>query len=415
MQPTEVAIASPVPAEERIQAIDMLRGFALIGILTANMRGFNSPAPVYFDLRLMWTGAGDRIAQAIVDCLVSGKFITLFAFLFGLGFAVQLTRAQARGTGFTGFYSRRLLALAVFGAAHSFLLWWGDILLPYAVTGFLLLMFRNRTQKTVALWAQALYWLPVIFMLAMVIATLFGVKIPGPPKATPETLQKTVAIYSQGAWLEIFRERAREWASLNVGFLFFLPRILSLFLFGLWVWRRGIFQDLPAHLPLLRRVLRWGLALGLAGNLAVTAIQEIWHPNMMVPSLAGVGLWLASSIGVPALSAFYASAVILLFQKETWRRILMAFSFVGRMALTNYLLQTVLCTTLYYIHGFGLYGKIGPLVGLIPTAIIYAMQVPFSAWWLARYRYGPMEWLWRLVTYGAAPAMTRVRSSVAQA
>jgi len=393
----------PVPGEERIQVIDVLRGVALIGIITANMRAFFAPLPAYFNPSLLWTGTGDRIAQALIDCFVSGKFITLFATLFGLGFAVQLSRAQLRGAGFAGFYSRRLAALLLFGVAHSFLIWWGDILLGYALTGFPLILFRKRAQKTVMIWAQAMYWLPMLFMIGFVIAVLFGAKIPTSPEPTSQTLQETIRIYSQGTWVEIFRKRAQEWAGVNVGFVFFFPRVLGMFLIGFWIWRTGILQDLAANLDRIRRAGRWGLAIGLPGNIAFVAINEIWRPNPMAASPLSVVAFLIASLAVPALSLFYASAVILLFQDERWRSRLSGFGAVGRMALTNYLLQSVACTTLFYSFGFGLYGAIGPLVGLIPTALVYGVQVPFSAAWLRRFRYGPMEWVWRVMTYGKIP------------
>jgi len=189
----------PIAPPERVQAIDILRGFALFGILAANMRAFNAPAQAYFDPGLLWKGAADRAVQGAVDVLISGKFITLFSFLFGLGFAVQMERAEARGAGFAEIYRRRLFALLAIGLAHATLLWWGDILLPYALVGFLLLLFRRRRQKTLFLWAQVGLWLPVVMMAVFLVLSRFGVSIPGPPKPTPELLDATVRVYSQGS------------------------------------------------------------------------------------------------------------------------------------------------------------------------------------------------------------------------
>lgn len=397
----------PVPTEQRIEVIDVLRGFALIGIITANMRAFFAPMPAYFNPTLLWKDSGDHIAQALIDTLVSGKFITLFAWLFGLGFAVQLSRANERGTGFAGVYSRRLAALLLFGAAHSFLIWWGDILLGYAVTGFALILFRKRAQRTVMIWAQAMYWLPMVFMLAIVIASALGAKIPAPPEPTAQSLQETIRVYSQGTWAEIFQKRAQEWAALNIGFLFFFPRILGLFLFGFWTWRSGILRDIGANLDRIRRWWRWGLALGLTGNVAFQVINEVWRPNPMAPDFIGAAGFLIGSAGVPALSLFYACSIVLLWQDERWRARLRAFGAVGRMALTNYLLQSVVCTLLFYSYGFGFYGKIGPLVGILPTVLVYAAQVRFSVAWLGSFPFGPMEWLWRTMTYGRLGALRR--------
>src|ERR1700693_2319133 len=152
----------PITSAERILYIDILRGMALFGILAANMRGFNAPADVYGNIKVLFHGTADLIAQGFIDIFIQGKFVTLFSFLFGLGFAVQLTRAEARGARFMSFYPRRLAALAVFGLIHGILIWWGDILLTYALGGAMLLLFRNRSQKTVLWWAGSIFAAPML-------------------------------------------------------------------------------------------------------------------------------------------------------------------------------------------------------------------------------------------------------------
>src|SRR5580698_9579925 len=148
-----VSEAAPITAAERIAYIDILRGMALFGILAANMRGFNAPEAVYGNIRPLFHGRADLIAQGFIDIFIQGKFVTLFSFLFGLGFAVQLSRAEARGARFLSFYPRRLAALALFGLIHGILIWWGDILLAYSLAGALLLSFRKAPQKVVLWWA----------------------------------------------------------------------------------------------------------------------------------------------------------------------------------------------------------------------------------------------------------------------
>src|SRR6266851_4296347 len=141
---------TPVAAGERIGLLDILRGLALFGIIAANMRGFSDPAQVYFNIEEMFSGTADKIAQGFIDFFIQGKFITLFAFLFGLGFAIQMSRAEERGKP-VKFYPRRLLVLLVFGLIHSWFIWWGDILVGYALTGFVLFLFRKATRKTIAI------------------------------------------------------------------------------------------------------------------------------------------------------------------------------------------------------------------------------------------------------------------------
>jgi uncharacterized protein len=405
----------PVPSGERITVIDCLRGAALFGILAANMRGFASPAPVYFRPELWWTGTGDRVVQALVDWLVSGKFVTIFSALFGIGFAILMERAAARGRG-AGFYARRMGALLLIGIVHAFGFWWGDILISYAICGFLLMLFRRRAQRTVFWWGQGLYWFMLLLFAGFYVAVLAGGGPGGFPEPTREEIEKAIQTYASGSFVEIFRLRFREWAMLN-SFVVFLTRILGIFLLGLWIWRQGYLQDVAAHRDWWQKVRRYSLPIGLIGNGVSVVATNLMHVNPMQPSLAMLGLFVVQSLAVPALSLFYASTVVLLYQDPVCRRRLEPFSYVGRMALTNYLLQSVICTTIFYSYGLGFYGRVGPLLALPLTLIVYGLQVPFSRWWLSRHQYGPMEWVWRRMTYGAfagrdaAPDQARAGSS----
>lgn len=391
----------PTAARERIGEIDALRGAALFGILAANMRGFNSPAEAYFEPHLLWPAPADRFTQALIDALVTGKFITLFAVLFGLGFAIQLDRADARRQGFAATYFRRMTGLALIGAAHAFLIWWGDILLMYAMAGFVLYFFRRAPQSTVLMWSLIFYWLPVAVWLALALMASLGGEASAAAGPTPEALAETIRIYAHGTWRAMFAERYREWAFFNAAAPFYLSRILGLFLAGAYIWRTGLFHQLPSRAPLLRRLLRWALPVGLAGNALTVALSMIQPYRPFEPNLRTLTIWVVGSFAVPALSVSYAALVILLFHHPTWRRRLLPFVAVGRMALTNYLLQSILSTTLFYSFGFGLFGEVGPLVGLVPTLAIYGVQVVLSELWLRRFRFGPAEWLWRSATYGA--------------
>lgn len=379
--------------------IDVIRGVALLGILLANMRGFAAPFAVYFSPDKLWPGFGDRLAQAALDCLVSGKFISIFAALFGLGFAIQMERAEARQEGL-GFFRRRMAVLALIGLAHSFLLWWGDILLTYALAGFLLTGFRGRTSPSVLRWAVGLY---LSFLLPMGVwwaVSLTGAA-PAIPDAAPEEIRKTIEIYSAGSFSRIFVERAREWVALNTPILIFVPRILSLFLFGVCFWRCGWLRHPEAHEDWWKRAQRIGLAAGLPLNLLMVAVQWIWRPHPLGASTPAMVMMLAGMAGVPLLSLFYAATIVRTFQTAAGRLWLEPFAAVGRMALTNYLTQSLVATTLFYSYGFGLFGRFGPLSLLPPSFAIYFAQVLFSRWWLARHERGPAEWLWRRLTYAA--------------
>ena len=392
---------SPVAPGERIDVLDALRGAALFGIIAANMRGFSGPLAAYFNHTLMWTDTTSRVAQAFVNLFIQGKFITLFAFMFGIGFAIQMERADRRGTTSRIFYVRRLAVLLLFGIVHFVFVWWGDILAPYALMGFLLLLFRNRAQKAILRWSAALYAWPILLSALLFVLHAAGVPIPSPPPTTPAELQRIIGVYGTGSYPEIVAQNIKEWPFMAFGFIFFYPRILGIFLFGLWVWREGIIRDLPSRTDLLRRCQKHGLWVALLCNSIVVGLIEAFHPDPMAPSALGLMIGLAASIGLPAGSLFYASTLALLWQTVQWRPRLRPFAAVGRMALSNYLLQSAVCTTLYYSWGFGLYGRVGPLLGFVPTIAIYSAQVVLSVWWLRRFSTGPMEWLWRRLTYGS--------------
>ena len=390
----------PVPGSERITVVDALRGAALFGILVANMRGFNAPMQAYFQPQLMWTWMPDRLAQALVDWLVQGKFITIFAALFGVGFAIQLERATARGQRMW-FYGRRLAALMVIGLAHGLLLWWGDILTNYALCGFFLLLFRRRTQKTVLVWAHVLYWFILALFGWITIALYNGWMPPLPQPDVAKQVAAAIQAYSQGTVREVFAMRAREWMEAN-SFIIFLTRIVGIFLFGLYIWRQGYLRNPGEHLGWWQRAQRLGLPIGIVGNLAVVVLAWIYDPNPMQPSLVTLLMFGIQSFAIPALSLGYVATVVLLWQNPVWQQRMMPFSYVGRMALTNYLLQSLICTTIFYSYGLGLYGRVGPLADLALAVVIYSLQIPFSRWWLSGHAYGPMEWVWRVMTYGTA-------------
>ena len=393
--PAGTALA-PVAPGERIEALDVFRGFALLGVLIANMRGFSGPLAAYFDHSLMWQDPVSRAAQAFVDVFVSGKFITIFSFLFGIGFAIQIERAAARPP---GFLLRRFGFLMALGLAHIYLFWWGDILLTYSVFGFGLLAFRNRQPRTLLWWAAGLYAWPLACFAGLALARAAGAAPPQPPLADAAELARVIEVYATGGYLEILRERAKE-ANTGLSFIpFFGPRLLGIFLLGMWVWRRGILHSLEGHAELLRRCRRWGLAAGLPLSLAAEAVMQTAKPNPAEASPASLAYFAITSVSMPAMSLFYLSWLAGLLGHPRWHGIVGRFAPVGRMALTNYLMQTAVCTLTFYGYGLGYFGKMGPLPGLGYALAVFAAQMALSRWWLGRWKQGPAEAAWRYVTY----------------
>jgi uncharacterized protein len=395
----------PVDAAERIQVVDILRGFALLGILLVNMQFFkSSPFAAQFADQQVWTSGIDQTATVFIRFFAEGKFYTMFSLLFGFGFAVQMLRAEARGDRFGPRYTRRLLVLLVIGILHGVLLWYGDILKSYALIGFLLLLFRNSASKTLLIWS-ALCLLSVVVLgtgflaLSMLANTVF----PTTQAADPTTkffsglAERATYAYSSGSFGEVMQQRLIDNAISIASAIFSVPSILAMFLLGLYAGRRQLFSNVAMHKLLIRRVMIWGLVLGLSLNAAYVAATELSDPAQM-SGMNTVAL-IAQTLGGPALCLGYVAAITLLVQRSSWQQRLAPLAAVGRMALTNYLLQSLICTTIFYSYGLGLFGQVGPAAGVLLSVAIYTLQIALSRWWLRRFRFGPMEWLWRSLTY----------------
>lgn len=395
----------PVSVSERILFIDVLRGMALFGILAANMRAFFAPIDAYGTIQVLYPGHADVLAQWFIDAFIQVKFITIFSFLFGMGFAIQMSRAEERGIRFLGFYPRRLLALALFGVIHGVLIWGGDILLTYALSGAILLLFRNRKQKTLLWWAGTMFSLPIVASLVMLVIWL--VRHPNFLKPKPvdvAKLQKVIAIYEHGSVRQILSQNWIEWKQMLPTQLFAIYAF-GLFALGMWVWRAGIVQNLPAYRPVLKKICAWCLPIGLIGNLYIATVLALIRPGKVSYFLWAAGT--ISFLSAHILSAGYVTGLALLFLNERYRERLRVFAAVGRMALTDYLMQSLLMTLFFYHYTTGLYGRVGPAMGIGITVVFFAAQVWFSNVWLKHFRFGPMEWLWRGMTYGTFPAMTK--------
>jgi len=392
MSPTTATATrmKPISSTERIQILDILRGFAVLGILAVNIGGFAAPSfyPGYVPPPMPWY---DQAAHAFVQLFAEGKFYTIFSFLFGLGFAVQLQRAEAKGKDIRSFYPRRLLVLFAIGVLHSILLWSGDILRMYALWGFALLAFRRRSNRTLLIAAGLLFVLS--FAALGLLGGQSGVNTGSPGGAEMQLADLARAAYTSSSIGDYFTFQLI--ASLVV-FVFIAlsqgPSVLALFLIGLLAGRSRIFERLDEHRALARRVAAVAFPVGLLANV-LFVFTDGWT--------SAFGL----TVGAPTLAAAYVAGLSLLSLRPAGARALAPMASVGRMALTNYVLQSLVCALLFYGIGFGLYEQVGAAGLLGITVAIYALQLPLSAWWLGRYRFGPLEWVWRTLTYGERPPM----------
>ena len=400
----------PTAAKDRIESLDNLRGLALLMILIANMPGFNSPIYYLGEAgQQWWSSRADHVVQVLVFTFVQGESVSLFSFLFGLGFAMQLLRAQSHSVYFMFVYVRRLLALVVLGLIHAYLIWTGDILALYGVLGFFLLFFRNLKPKVILLLALALYLIPPARWELSLVQHCGGSepgKITAPSKAsaTPaqvearRQVESSVHAYAHGTWREITAQRTKDYS-------FYLAHnqaltVFPVFLFGLYCGRRGFFGDLPVYGESFSRACRWSFGAALVGTILIRALY-----------LQGIPAWitllrpLVYVVEHAALVIFYISAVVLLSENERIKRYMAPLAAAGRLALSNYIFQSVVCTLIFYSYGLGYYGKVSPVQGMVLVLLVFVLQVFLSVLWLRRYRLGPVEWVLRSITYGRLQAI----------
>ena len=402
--------SAPVDPGERSHLLDGLRGLALLGILIVNMVGFIGFGMNDEAGRAAALGAAlDDVAELTIEWLMTGKFYSIFSLLFGIGFALQIERLEQRGEGVAR-YLRRLAVMLAIGLAHMLLLWFGDIVALYALMGFVLLLFRRTSDRALIAWAGALWLVPVAWSALIHLGgidlakPLYGLGMRTLTAAGIDVSIGPLAYYRDTGFAAQLAARPGE-AFFRLGDLVYQMRfakVLAMFLIGLWVGRRAIYADPAAHRVLLRRVATIGLGAGLPLSFARAAL-DMAGPDTPPVRLAVEALYCLST---PTLALGYAAGIALLWANG--RRWLVEWAApAGRMALTNYLMQTVLQSLVFYGWGLALIGRFG-LAFVFPFAsAIFAFQLAYSRWWLARFRFGPVEWLWRSLTYGKAQPMRR--------
>ncbi|EYF04780.1 DUF418 domain-containing protein [Chondromyces apiculatus] len=397
----------PTPPRDRLGVLDVLRGVALFGILAVNLSYWFRTHPMVFLVHPdRWQGAADQGVDLLLMLLFNGRFLTLFSMLFGVGLALQRERVVAAGGRFYPLAARRLAVLFLIGVAHLVLLWMGDVLHLYALFGPLLLFLLARTTRTLAICTGLLVALPVL-MSVWHLVTASG----GAPSAPPDMevyrqqALEALRVYGHGGFVEVTRYRITDYIQ-QIPTLALIAHAVPLsFLVGVLVWRAGIVQEPQQHLKALRRVARWGLAFAIAFSVAEMMLRP--RQGQLSP-LGRVLVEVMGSFG-PAIVVLQALAygawVVLLHERVRVRPWLATIAAAGRMALTCYLLQSLICGLLFYGYGLGLYDRVSPGVGMLMVVAIYVAEVAFCNAWLRRYRFGPVEWVWRSLTYRQAQTM----------
>ncbi len=394
--------ASPIGIGNRYGVLDALRGFALLGIILANSGYFSMYIFLSPEMRASMPLAGlDKGLEYFHLVFVDGKFYSIFSLLFGIGFYIFLFgKGQSRRI---GLFYRRLFVLFLLGLAHSLLIWDGDILVFYALTGMLLPLFMKfRARTLVILWA-VMVMLPLAFdALKVVTDDKLNISKPFYALAIGHDTHSGITQQNVSHWV-LYNTSYPDllnwnrsgvlwsWALRTDGNRIF--KVLAMFLLGLAVGKAQLYQRIEELAPGLKQLMYWMLAIGLVGG----ALKLAAHETGRLPQPEGLLDTLAYCLNVAPLAVAYSIALALLYRKGNSLRWLEP---MGRMALTNYMIQSVAGLWIYYGFGLGLATRMGPS-GFIPIAIvIFALQVVLSHWWFRHFEFGPMEWLWRALTYG---------------
>lgn len=402
-------LLAPVTAGERVDLIDILRGFALLGILLVNFWGSSSDA----------ANRLDKIVSDVLDIAISASFYPLFSFLFGLGFALQLLRARERGAGVMNLYLRRMLALFLIGTFHAVVIWDGDILVHYSLLGLLLIPLHRLRDR----WLWPVVAIPLVLGLWGERVRAFTAGASGPAAAEASLLrdmeegQRTWSFNNISERYEKDRAASRadafssaisvRWHRYTVGVRrmfsrnFFMSDILAFFVLGLIIGRRRVLQEASRH----KRLLTITAVIALAACVAGTLVAYVVEPENRVFGRLG---YYGNDYGATLFYIAFISLAV-----TSWPRVaafLRPLSAVGRVGLTNYLLQSLMMTVLFSRYGLAIDDPPTSLWVVINLLFFMAVQIPFSLWWVARFRFGPAEWVWRTMTYGTRQPM-RIRAT----
>ncbi|HEX8409681.1 MAG TPA: DUF418 domain-containing protein [Thermoanaerobaculia bacterium] len=392
---TAEGLLAPAVGQERYGFLDALRGFSLLGIILANMISLSLYLYLPTAAKATFaTASTDKVVDFVELVLIESKFYTIFSVLFGVGFSILITRARAKSIVFDRFFLRRMLFLFLIGLAHAVLFWHNDILEAYALCGVLLLPLARARNRTILTCAAVALLAPLVVELTKAIPAgtftgprdllfaRFGV-----------TAAERVPMWAEGGFADILLVNAGSWFGqvdyvITSGMMF---KIYGCFLLGLYIGRSELYKRLDLHRLAIKRIAILGLVVGLPLNViyARTFEAESWLHKLI------------ATFGIIPLSAAYVCLFAWLWLHSDGARLARIFEPVGRLALTNYVVQSVISMFIFRGVGLGLGGKIGPTLYIPIGLAIYVLQLVASRAWLRRFQFGPVEWLWRMLTYGA--------------
>ena len=410
----EEKLLQPVAPPERLASLDVLRGFAVLGILLVNIQDFSMVFAAYLNPTAFGDLTGlNRWAWMLTHVLGDQKFMTIFSLLFGAGILLVTSKAESKGLPPAGLHYRRIFWLFVIGLMHAYLLWRGDILVAYAVCAVWVYLFRKKKPKTLLIAGAAFILVPTLLYL------IFSWSVPyWPPEAVESNLQMwappaeriahEVAVY-RGGWLQQMGHRVPSAIAFQT-FIFLIYigwRVTGVMLIGMALFKWRVLSAERSG-RFYRIMLAAGFGIGIP--LVVTGVVRNFAAGWAWPYSMFIG-WQFNYWGSLGVAAGYIALVMLLCRSARLPALRERLAAVGRMAFTNYLLQSLICTTLFYGHGFGLFGKVQRWQQVLITVAIWTILLVISPLWLRRFRFGPVEWLWRTLTYKKAQPMRMPRTA----
>ena len=404
---SEAPAATPLKKLARIEVLDVLRGFALLGIFLMNIEYFNRPFQEFGMGIPVGTTGSDYVVARLTEIFVSGKFWVLFSMLFGMGFVVMQTQAKLDGRPFEAIYLRRTCALLVFGLLHIALLWSGDILHSYALVALVLMWLPLTSVRASSLIGTGMYVAPAFLSLLMGILLSFAPKealekMTEHSAESAQTAAEVAKIYSNGSYLEVVQQRGWDFLHLLAFEPFVFISAFGIFLIGAAIMRSGRLLDLHANRAFfLKAMLGCGaLAVAFIGLATMFHGHGAMEPNGMIEQALMM-------MGNLPLSLFYLSTIAYTMSYVLGSRILGLLAPAGKMALTNYLTQSLIGSLVFYGYGLGMWQQWGRAELALFVMSVFIAQIIFSHLWLRYFQYGPMEWLWRALTYWTLPPMRR--------
>lgn len=408
-------LITPLQAKQRIDFIDILRGFALFGVLIINIYTFSQPPSGHIGSSYNDLHGFQEIFAWFINIFITGKFYTIFSFLFGLGFAIQIERLRSKTDKYISIYVRRLFILIAIGFIHAIFLYTGDILKLYALNGFLLLLFRNSSPKKIFIWAASLSFVMILIFSAATISDMnqsaesdsTEIETKSDDRLTHKEKEAIWSkTYENGSLYEITKTRIEILYDVEmISFYIISPFvILPLFLMGAYFGKKKIFQNLKANKKLFRKMQLWGLLFGILLSAALVA-ESILYDNE-----SGTLKSFISQLNNIAMASFLVGSAVLLFLNNKLSALYKPLKCLGQSALSNYLLQSLVFGLLMFNYGFGFAGKFNVSEIFCIAVALFILQAYLSVLWMNKFRFGPAEWLWRSLTYRKFQSMKKNKS-----